>query len=188
MRKSLLLATVALVMALGAGCANYSTTPSYSATPPLQKNYSFDTSKSSYADNKVSASILPICSDYNGNFRGFKLVIENKTNNDLNLVWDDTYYLVNGEARGGFMFEGVVFSKRTEKKQDMLILPKTKRQIDIYPNEAVDFMKPAVIGSMVLPGGWTHEDLGTGEHGAYLKIKGKGIDKRIKLTLMSKNN
>ena len=180
MRKLILLLGLAVAVASGGGCIqnNY---PVY--TQPPKKQYAFDTSKSIYDDKKISASISAKCNQYTGNLEGFTLRIENKTNDDLNLVWNDTFYLNNGMADGGFMFNGVVYSKRTELKQDLIILPKSIVNIDILPNSKVEYISPSVVGHSVLHGGWLHTDLGFGEHGAYLKFKGKGIDKRVKLLI-----
>lgn len=163
------------------GCIPNYSSPAY--TPPEKKYYSFDTTKSSYNEKNISASIEAKCNQYTGEVHGFTLSIENNTNNDLSIVWDESYFLSNGTTDGGFMFEGVVYSRRTEPKQDLILLPKTSRQVDIYPNSKVYYLRPTAIAGSVLPGGWGHNNLGTGEYGAYLKLKGKGIDKRIKLLL-----
>ena len=89
MRKLILLLGLAVAVAFGGGCIqnNY---PAY--TQPPKKQYAFDTSKSIYDDKKISASISAKCNQYTGDLEGFTLRIENKTNDDLNLVWNDTFY------------------------------------------------------------------------------------------------
>ena len=188
MKKLLLTLAVAgmcCVMAVGGCVPNYyrpSYTP-YTPTTPQKKDYQFDKSKSAYNDSKISVSLSERCNPYTGSVEGFVLNIENKTHNDMNLVWNETYYLSNNTVNGGFMFEGIVYSRRTDPKQDLILLPNTKQEIVLFPNALVDYMPPPSLGSSVLPGGWSHQDIGTGEYGAYIKIRGKGIDKRIKLTL-----
>lgn len=180
MRKLTFLLALAVAVAFCGGCISHNY-PAY--TPPPKKQYVFDTSKSTYSDKKISVSISAKCNQYTGNLEGFTLTVENKTNDDLNLVWNDSFYLNNGMTDGGFMFNGVVYSKRTELKQDLIILPKTTINIDILPNYKVEYISPSVVGHSVLQGGWLHTDLGTGEHGAYIKFKGRGIDKRVKLLI-----
>lgn len=170
---------LAMCIVLGGGCVqnNY---PTY--TPP-QKNYTIDYSKASYNDKQISISIAPSKNIHTGSIEGFILSVENKTNDDINIVWNDSYYINENSPDGGFMFGGVVYSKRTDPKQDMLVFPKTTRDIDIFPNSKVEYMRPTVVAHSVLPGGWFHNDLGIGVHGAYIMVKGKGINKKIKLLL-----
>lgn len=168
-----------LCFALCGACAQNN----YSYTPPPRKNYTVDTSQASYSDKNFSLSISPAENYNNGEITGFILSVENKTKNDMYIVWNDSYYLNGNSPDGGFMFEGVTYSKRTEPKQDMIVLPNSTQNIHIFPNSKVYLMRPTVVARSVLPGGWLHEDLGYGEHGAYIMVKGKGINKRIKLLL-----
>lgn len=180
--KNLLSCLLAMCVVLGAGCVqnNYS---GYTYTPrQKQKSYTVDSSKASYSDKNISISIAP-SEIHTGSIEGFVLSIENKTNNDIHVVWNDSYYINGDFPDGGFMFEGVVYSERTAPKQDLLVFPKTKRDIKIFPNTKVEYMRPTVVAHTVLPGGWLHNDLEAGVHGAYVMVKGKGINKRIKLLL-----
>lgn len=178
-------AGIVLVMS---GCAPYGyspgyVSPSYSNQSVYQQTeYKVTPDKATYTDKIFDVELTPLKEDEH--YRGFTVTIKNKTNNDLKLVWNDTYFLENDSARGGFMFEGVVYSKRTEPKQDLLILPNSSSSLDIFPNDKVMYITPDQTAmSMGLPSGWVHAVMKDGTFGAYLMITGKGFEKRVKLVV-----
>lgn len=194
MRK-LILPLVAFGLCLGmAGCIQqpYSNpyTSSYSSQPTKmyeEINYVIDTSKSSYSDKTVDVSITPQKRD--DNYKYFTLTITNKSKNDLKLSWNESYFLENDAANGGFMFDGVQYVNRDAPKQDLLILPNTTISKDIYPTAKVGYISyDRLAVSMGLPTGWVHYVLKDGVFGAYLKITGKKYDNSIKVVIGISSN
>lgn len=194
MRKLILpLVTVGLCLGM-AGCIQqpYSNpyTSSYSSQPKKmyeEINYVLDTSKSSYSDKTVDVSITPQKKD--DNYKYFTLTIVNKSKNDLKLSWNESYFLENDTANGGFMFDGVQYANRDAPKQDLLILPNTTITKDIYPTAKVGYLSYNRLAvNMGLPTGWVHYVLKDGVFGAYLKITGKKYDNNIKVVIGMSSN
>lgn len=130
--------------------------------------FTVDTSKSTYNDDTVFVSIEPIQAGYF--YNSFLLEITNKTEKPLKLSWNNSYFIDNGEAKGGFMFEGVMYIKRDDPKQDLLILPKSTVSKYIYPS----------VNITSYSGMWFHQKI-NGECGAYLSITGENYKQDITL-------
>lgn len=129
--------------------------------PPIQK-----------IDNALySIQFTPTFTDKYG-YHAFDLSIENKTDQDIELVWDRTYYLQNGQTSGGFMFEGVIYSQRNDPKPPDILFPKKTFNKTIYPNILATFAKY-----------WRYDQLPDGENGIYLSLKVKDVELREKLTV-----
>ena len=146
-----------------------------------QTEYQVNTTNTKYSDKTFDMELVPFKED--DHYRGFTLSIKNKTKGDLKLIWNDSYFVENESAKGGFMFEGIVYSKRTEAKQDLMILPQASVSINIFPNDKVLYLSHNRSGSsMGLPSGWVHGVMSGGTFGAYLLVKGKNFEQRVKLT------
>jgi len=153
------LAVAFFIMFLVAGCSRAPWV--IKSDPPVQK-----------IDNSLySIQLIPSLAD-NYSYHAFDLIIENKTDKDIELVWDRTYYLYNGQTSGGFMFEGVVYRDRNDPKPPDILFPKKTFQKTIYPNIYATFYK-----------GWSYSVLPNGENGIYLSLKSQNGEMREKLTL-----
>ncbi len=108
----------------------------------------------------------------NYSYRAFELTIENKTDKDIDLIWDRTYYLQGGQTTGGFLFEGVIYRDRNESKPPDIVFPKQKFVKIVYPNILAEFDKR-----------WHHNVLPNGENGIYLSLKVEKEEIREKLTV-----
>jgi hypothetical protein len=106
------------------------------------------------------------------------LTVKNKTNKNLELNWNKTLYIVNGQTSGGFMFEGVVYKDRNNSKSPDVIFPNGTLSKAIWPNNLVYFSSGQY-------GGWRHESLPPGENGVYLTVivDGKEISEKITMNL-----
>lgn len=152
------------------GAPTYYSQPSYTAVP----------SEATYADKNIDVTLTPVLSD--GKYQSFAIKIVNKTASNLKISWNDAYFVENGTANGGFMFEGVQYINRNAPKQDWMIFPKSTAEKTVYPNEkVVNLGYDRLAAQMGLPTGWAHGVLKDGEFGAYLKISGKGFTKEVKL-------
>lgn len=122
------------------------------------------------------AKLIPYCGDYG--CRSFQLVIKNKKEKDIELNWNKTLYITNGQTSGGFMFEGVVYKERNNPKMPDIIFGNTTLTKRIWPNNLVRF-------SAGRYGGWVHETMAEGENGIYLSIiiDGKEINEKLTVVL-----
>lgn len=177
-----------LVMACVAcqGCYNPyaqpTTTPAY-----RQKTYSVDIENSSYSDKYIDIKIIPQQLHYN--YKYFVLNVENKTNQDIKISWNETYFIENGNANGGFMFAGVQYINRDAPKQDWLIFKNSSASKEIYPcAKVVNFGHDRTAAQMGLPTGWGHGIMTNGTFGAYIKISGEKFSKSVKVTATIREN
>jgi len=108
-------------------------------------------------------------------YTAFILTIVNKTSQDLELDWNKTLYIYNGETKGGFMFEGIVYKDRNNPKPPDIIFANSTFTKVIFPNSNVQFTS----------WGWEHIPLPLGENGIYLVVKvgEKEIKEKLNLVL-----
>lgn len=139
-------------------------------------------SKSLYSDKIVEIYLKP--TEYAGYFKSFNLTIINKSSKSLKILWNDSYFIENGVANGGFMFEGIRYIDRNAPKQNLMILANTTSTKEIFPCEKVINMGyDRLASNMGLPTGWQHGIMKNGTFGALLKIVGNKYNKEIKLTV-----
>lgn len=154
-----LICLVGLFAIVGSGGPRYV----YIASPFVQTS----------SNDFFEAEITPLCPNGKG-CKFFELEIKNKTDKDIELDWNKTLYISNGTTSGGFMFEGIVYKDRNNPKPpDIVFANRTFRKI-ISPNNLVNFSSGRY-------GGWTNENMPTGENGVYLTIRvgDKEINEKI---------
>jgi len=119
------------------------------------------------------AQLTPLCPNGKG-CKFFELTIENKTDKDIELDWNKTLYISNGTTSGGFMFEGVIYKDRNNPKPPDIVFAKGTFCKTILPSNLVRFSSGKY-------GGWTNENMPTGENGIYLtvRVEGKEINEKI---------
>jgi hypothetical protein len=112
----------------------------------VSKRYSFEPSQlNEYKNNKLfEATLEPRIGYTNINaseqaLNGFFLKIKNKTDKDIKIIWDETFFLNNGNTDGRFMFEGVKYIDRDKSNLPTIILAKSRFVELIYPNSKVSF-------------------------------------------------
>ena len=91
------------------------------------------------------------------------LVVQNKTNQNIEINWDKTFFISNNQTNGGFMFGGISYIARNARKPNDIVFSKHNFQKIIYPNNLVEY-------SSVVSSGWVHRDLPIGEIGIYLTL------------------
>ncbi len=117
-------------------------------------------------------------------YKAFDLVIENRTTENIELVWDKTLYISDGQTAGGFMAEGVLYGtlykvsygKNNELKQSDIIFPKIQYKKTIYPNILTSYHEY-----------WYHNTMPNGEVGIYitLKVNGKEMHEKLLVTIFA---
>jgi len=113
-------------------------------------------------------------------YTAFILTIENKTDKDIDLIWDRTYYLNDGKTSGGFMYEGIVYRDRSNPKPPDIVFPKIKFQKTIMPNILVEFSARGA--------GWYANAMPDGENGIYITliVNGKEVREKLVVNLSAK--
>lgn len=87
------------------GCATVNV---YNANP------SFETVDNEYFDLLIEPQ--PSAGHYY--FNAFRFVLTNKTSRPLSIVWEESYYLLNGRKNGQFGWEGMTFEKLKEIRRN----------------------------------------------------------------------
>jgi hypothetical protein len=155
MKRVISLVILGLVVWGLAGCAS---TPQYQGAPSTQVA----------SDNSVNLRVTPILDERYGinvGYTGMVLEVRNKTNQDMTINWDETFYLQGGTPNGGFSLGGetgarlrgfdVVFAQETYVKT-------------IYPTILVD---TSGIGTLTEPRLDNHKPMSAGENGIILKLR-----------------
>jgi phospholipid-binding lipoprotein MlaA len=83
----------------------------YSSNPEVQR------ASNDYFD----AELKPQLKEGQGFFTTFRLVVTNKTNAELNLDWENTFYLLNSREKGRFLWEGVTWDGLKEMRGQPLV-------------------------------------------------------------------
>jgi hypothetical protein len=128
-------------------------------------------------DNEfLTVSIRPVCHEWIG-CNSFVLRIVNKTEKDIEVNWNRTLYIRNGQTSGGFMFEGVIFADRNNNKPPDVIFKQVPFTKVIWPSNLVTLDRS--------PTGWRHIGMPNGRNGLYLTVvvSGKEINQRVELTI-----
>ncbi len=173
MRKSPEILFLVLVFCATMSCS--STRLTWKSLPQVQK-----------VSNEVfDAEIRPvgIQSGDQQTFKSFVLVLRNKTDRPLEIIWDKTLFIHNGKMSGGFMFEGIIHEDREKPKPADIVPPRGTFARRIWPNDLVFFFRPEA--ARFSEGEWIHRDLDPGENGVYLTVRSdaKEINERITLVI-----
>jgi len=106
---------------------------------------------------------------------GFHIVIKNKTEKNLEINWNRTLYMANGQTNGTFMYDGILYKDRNANKPPDFVLPKGNFEKKIYPANLVTFSDS----------NWIHLPIGQGNHGIFLSlvIDGKEINETLTFTI-----
>lgn len=114
-------------------------------------------------------------------YKGFQISITNKTDKNLELVWDKTLYIYQGSTSGGFLFDGVVYTERNNSKPNDIIFANSTFSKLIWPNKYAKFF-PGYKGSGA---GWDNMSLPKGSHGIYLTylVDGQEMHEKIDINL-----
>lgn len=109
---------------------------------------------------------------------GMLLTIDNKTDIEIEVVWDKTMYINNGQTSGRFMYEGVTYADRNSSKSNDIVFPAQSFKKSIFPNNLVFITDTAAMASVLGCGSvygsqrqWCHNSFDKGEHGIYLTLK-----------------
>lgn len=127
------------------------------------KSWKSEPSMKTASNDFFDASITPVYR-FNG-YKGFVLNIHNKITQNIEIDWNNTFYIHLGNKDGGFWFEGM---KDGNKKtlESTTIAAGEMFYKEIYP------AKLRVLSQMAAA--YVNENMGTGENGIYLTINVQG--------------
>jgi len=108
-------------------------------------------------------------------YKGFALTIHNKTSKDLEVDWNKSFYIYDGETQGGFLFPGMRAGDRNKPKPPDIISYYSSLTKEIFPGNLSQFSQIA--------GATVYEPMKAGENGVHLTIKVEGKEITEKLTL-----
>ncbi len=110
----------------------------------------------------------------------FTLIIENKTNKDMEVDWNKTLYIAQGRTSGGFMFDGIVYAQRNAPKPPDIVFKGGTFRKNIYPTNLVEFSSGKY-------GGWRHQNMPQGLNGVYLtlRIGNEEINEKLTTSLVA---
>lgn len=149
-----------MVMVMGvvlAGCATWKSTPVISK---VENEY-------------VSIELKPEFEDpYNNRaygFNSFLLTVNNKTDKNIDIIWNKTNFIMDGMSNGGFVFASTMIKdKDLIQRQQDVIFAKSRLIKSIYPASLVHPSRGAV-------------SMPVGENGVYvtLNVSGKEVQEKV---------
>lgn len=155
--------------------------------------WNFDPIQQKVSNEYFDAEIFPIIDDQKFSwqergYNSFRLSLTNKSDKDIEVDWNKTLFISQGQTSGGFMFEGVVYSTRNNPKPPDVVFAHSSMSKIIYPNALVFYSSN--VGSLtgINYGGWNHAYMGSGENGIYLSVivEGKEIKEKLTVNLSKK--
>ena len=144
------------------------------------ENEFFTAEISPYYDNSVAA-YNPLWARASIGYNGFKLTIKSKTDKNLELNWNKTLQIFNGETLNGFMTLGSVYDKRNDPVPPSIIFPNSTLSKIIWPNDLVKYERGDVSGDYAAK--WRNKSMRLGENGVYLTVVSDGKEINEKLTM-----
>jgi len=102
----------------------------------------------------------------------FKLDVRNNCDKNIEIDWNETYYLSMGQQSGGFLFEGTDFKNTDSYKPPELLIPSYAMTKVIVPNRLLFFNK-----------NWCYSFMKPGENGIYLSVDVDGVKITEKITV-----
>jgi hypothetical protein len=109
----------------------------------------------------ISVEFLPTHPSMMAGYGAFELTIFNKTDKEMELNWNKTYFLDGNQAKGGFILEDGSYRDMDMNKLPDIIFPNSSFHKIIYPKAYYRYDKTI---------GWYHAGTGVGKQGIYLSI------------------
>ena len=159
-RQALLsLIVLCLVYAL-AGCAGVEV---YNSNPEVQR----------VSNGYFAAELVPQLKPGQSFFTTFGFTLTNKTNKELNIDWQNTYYLLDGRRNGRFLWQGVTWDGLKEMRSKPLIpvAPGDTFTNVIFPKNLVGRASAMSKGGVQ----YTQGALPEGENGILLIVRQNGM-------------
>ena len=104
-------------------------------------------------------------------YKAFIFSLKNKTDKELKIIWDETFYVHDGGMSGGFMFEGIPYEDRNKPKSPTVLAANGSLTMKIWPSDLAFYhqFEKAAVGFD--EGTWIHNELKPGQNGMLLTVK-----------------
>jgi len=140
-------------------------------TPAPVKTWTSSPNIQTTGNQYYKAELEPVKSDH-AFFEMFRLTVENKTDNNLEIDWNKTRYIFNGQARGVFVFKGI----NPEDIKNLTIPadtvpPRAKFSKEIAPAKLVAFAPIRDRSVSAAKSGFSPGVIPEGKNGIYLVIR-----------------
>ena len=159
MKKKLLTCVFLGLLFIGLGCAS-------------QQPWRSDPNMQQASNEYYVATVSPIYV-FNG-YKGFLLYIHNNSTEDIEVDWDNSFYIFNGKKEGGFIFKNM---RSGDKPKTPSIIAGSLFSKEIFPRKLAEFS--AIAMSTI------HNPMQPGENGVLLAVKvdGKLIPETLTLDI-----
>lgn len=120
-----------------------------------------------------------------GKITTFTLDIDNRSEKPIEIDWNKTLFVRDGQTSGGFIYEGIIYADRNNPRFPDIVFPNAKFSKVISPSNLVDYIPPTNNSGIVTPGGWISRNIPAGASGAYVTIRHRGQEfgHRLSLTI-----
>jgi hypothetical protein len=172
-KQSLLGVIVVYLIYALAACAGVEV---YSSNPGVQR----------VSNEYFTAELEPQLKPGQGFFSTFRFVLTNKTNKELQIDWQNTYYLLNDRRNGRFLWEGVSWDglKEIRSKPLISVAPGDTITSVIFPKKLVGRASAMTTGGVQ----YTQGGLPEGENGILLIVRQNGKVIREKMVVSIKTD
>lgn len=151
-----------------------------SGCAPVQV-YSSSPSVGKKSNDSFRVELEPLLQQGQSFFSSFRFVFTNKTKKDLNIDWENTYYLFNGRRSGRFLWKGVDWEAlKNIRNQSLVPVPAgdTVTAV-IFPKKLVGRSKIGTTTGLKYTSGL----LPGGENGMLLVVRQNGKEIREKIVV-----
>ena len=134
----------------------------YSSSPAVQK----------MSNNYFNVELEPQHQEGQSFFTSFRFIFTNKTNKDLHVDWENTFYLVNGRRSGRFLWEGVDWEalKKIRKQPLVPVAAGATVTAVVFPKS----LAGRSIMATTTDRRYTRGPLPAGENGMFLVVRQNG--------------
>jgi len=125
--------------------------------------------------DRFDVQLAPECWGGSYGCVGFHLTINNKTEDDIEIDWNKTLFIRQGQTAGGFTFEGIAYRDRNEPKNPDVVFAGSSWSKLIVPSVLVQWTGRS----------WIHNPMPAGDNGVYLHLRmgGEEVVQRVTLAM-----
>lgn len=129
--------------------------------------------KKNFDGKLVNGEVIMQCS-YPESCRTFLIDVKNKTKSDVDLDWNKSFYIKNGQTDGGLYFDGIIVAQRNAPRAPDIIFSEMSMRKTVLPNNNLNL-------SLFPLAHWEVKDLDGKTNGIMLTFKSGSVEERIKI-------
>lgn len=151
--------------AITAGCTTMNAQPEFSPSKPF--------------DGKLVSGTVTMQCSYITSCQSFLIDVKNKTNADVDIDWNKSLYVKDGQTDGGLYFDGIVVAQRNAPRAPDVIFAEMSLKKTVVPNNSLTL-------SLMPLAHWVVQDLQGKTNGVMLTFKSKSEEERIRVDFQIK--